>query len=102
MPPAAAIALARALLVAEGFLEVARGARSDSVYLRGPGTGGQVRVAGHARTPRRRRQYPEVVASLVITGPLSEAGVRARVAATLRDFRARRGRPGAGAGAPPG
>jgi hypothetical protein len=86
--PAEAIERAGALLAAAGFVEVARGARAGSLYLAGPG-GGQIRVASHRRTPRRRRQYPGVVTSLVIDGPVSEAGLRERVAAALRDYAGR-------------
>ncbi|WP_205821011.1 hypothetical protein [Methylobacterium nonmethylotrophicum] len=89
MTPAAAIAQARALLLAEGFVEVGQGTRGESFYFRLPGTDGQVRVANHARTPRQRLKHPEVAASLVVAGPLSEAALRVRLSATLRDFRAR-------------
>ncbi|WP_018262654.1 hypothetical protein [Methylobacterium sp. WSM2598] len=90
LTPRAARALAHGLLLAEGFETVARGARSGSLYLRAPGGPHQVRIADHARTPKRRRQYPDVVTSLVIAAPLSEAGVRARVAAALRAVAAAR------------
>jgi hypothetical protein len=91
--PAAAIARAHALLVAEGFVDVGQGTRGESFYFGLPGVEGQLRVDNHARTPKQRLKHPEVVASLVVTGPLSEAALAERLAATLRDFRARRGRP---------
>ncbi|MFH6782945.1 MULTISPECIES: hypothetical protein [Methylobacterium] len=93
MTPAAALARARALLLAEGFFEVGQGTRGESFYFRLPDAEGQVRVANHARTPKQRLKHPEVVASLVVTRPLSEAALRERLSATLRDFRARRGQP---------
>ena len=91
MTPAAAIDRARALLLAEGFLEIGQGTRGESFYFGLPGVEGQLRVANHARTPKQRLKHPEVVASLVVTGPLSEVALRERLGATLRDFRARRG-----------
>ncbi|GJD63884.1 hypothetical protein [Methylobacterium frigidaeris] len=91
MTPAAALARARMLLLAEGFFEVGQGTRGESFYFRLPGAAGQLRVANHARTPRQRLKHPEVVASLVVAGPLSEATLRERLSATLRDFRARQG-----------
>lgn len=93
MTPAAAIARARALLVAEGFVEVGQGTRGESFYFGLPGTAGQLRVANHGRTPKQRLKHPEVVASLVVGAPLSEAVLRERLTATLRDFRARQGAP---------
>lgn len=93
MTPAAAIDRVRALLLAEGFSEIGQGTRGESFYFGLPGAGGQLRVANHARTPKQRLKHPEVVASLVVTGPLSEAALRERVSATLRDFRRRQGRP---------
>lgn len=93
MTPAAAIARARALLLAEGFSEIGQGTRGESFYFGLPGAEGQVRVANHARTPKQRSKHPEVVASLVVTGPLSEMALRERLSATLRDFRARQRSP---------
>lgn len=93
MTPAAAIDRARALLLAEGFSEVGQGTRGESFYFGLPGAEGQVRVANHTRTPKQRLKHPEVVASLVVTGPLSEAALRERLSATLRDFRGRQERP---------
>ncbi|AWN52672.1 hypothetical protein DK412_14370 [Methylobacterium sp. 17Sr1-1] len=89
--PAAAIDRARALLLAEGFSEIGQGTRGESFYFGLPGAEGQVRVANHARTPKQRLKHPEVVASLVVTGPLSEVTLQERLRATLRDFRARQG-----------
>ncbi|MGX7703783.1 hypothetical protein [Methylobacterium sp. Gmos1] len=91
MTPAAAIARARALLLADGFVEVGQGTRGESFYFVLPGTDGQLRVANHARTPKQRLKHPEVVASLVVTGPLSDEALRERLGATLRDFQARQG-----------
>ncbi|WP_246102129.1 hypothetical protein [Methylobacterium terricola] len=91
MTPAAAIARARALLVAEGFSEIGQGTRGESFYFGLPGAVGQLRVANHARTPKQRLKHPEVVASLVVSGPLSEAVLQERLTATLRDFRTRQG-----------
>ncbi len=91
MTPAAALARVRALLLAEGFFEVGRGTRGESFYFGLPGSAGQLRVANHARTPRQRLKHPEVVASLVVAGPLSETALRERLGATLRDFRVRQG-----------
>ncbi|BCM85506.1 hypothetical protein mvi_39670 [Methylobacterium indicum] len=91
MTPAAAIDRARALLVAEGFSEIGRGTRGESFYFGLLGAEGQLRVANHARTPKQRSKHPEVVASLVVTGPLSEVALRERLSATLRDFRMRQG-----------
>jgi hypothetical protein len=91
--PAAAIARARALLLDEGFLEIGQGTRGESFYFGLPGAEGQLRVANHARTPKQRLKHPEVLASLVLARPLSETALRERLDATLRDFRARRGRP---------
>ncbi|WP_244276538.1 hypothetical protein [Methylobacterium indicum] len=90
MTPAAAIDRARALLLAEGFSEIGQGTRGESFYFGLPGAAGQLRVANHARTPKQRMKHPEVVASLVVTAPLSEAALRERLSATLRDFRERR------------
>jgi hypothetical protein len=84
LTPRMARTLARDLLLAEGYALVAEGASSGSLYLRAPGTEREVRIADHARTPKRRQQYPNVVTSLVIADPLSEARVRERVAAALR------------------
>ncbi|MGY2053058.1 hypothetical protein [Methylobacterium sp. JK268] len=90
LTPRAARALAQALLLAEGFETVAVGARGGSLYLRAPDGPHQVRIADHARTPKRRRQYPQVVTSLVIAAPLSEAALRERVAGALRAVAAAR------------
>jgi hypothetical protein len=87
--PAAAIDRARALLLAEGFSEIARGTRGESFYFGLPGAEGRLRVANHARTPKQRLKHPEVTASLVVTGPLSEVALRERLRATLRDFQSR-------------
>ncbi|MEH3147999.1 MAG: hypothetical protein PGN34_22275 [Methylobacterium frigidaeris] len=89
LAPEAAIRRAGELLREAGFVEVARGARAGSLYLAGP-DGGQIRVASHRRTPKRRRQYPQVMTSVVIDGPVSEAVLRERIATALRDYAGRR------------
>ena len=89
LAPAAAIALARALLRQHGLDEVAQSTRGDSVYMRRPEGGGGIRVSTHRRTPKRRAQYPGVATSIVIDRPTSEAKLRTRVAAALRDAAAR-------------
>lgn len=88
MAPPAAIALACALLRRQGLEEVAQSTRGDSFYLRRPDGGGGIRVSTHRRTARRRRQHPGVATSIVIDRPTSEAKLRARVAAALRDAEA--------------
>lgn len=87
MAPPEAIALARALLRRHGLEDVAQSTRGDSFYLRPPegGGGGGIRVSTHRRTARRRRQHPGVATSIVIDRPTSEAKLRVRVAAALRD-----------------
>ncbi len=85
MAPPAAIARARALLRRHGLEDVAQSTRGDSFYLRMPEGGGGIRISTHRRTARRRRQYPGVATSIVIDRPTSEAKLRARVAAALRD-----------------
>lgn len=95
LTPTQARALACALLLAEGYTPVAEGARSGSLYLRAPGAAQQIRIADHARTPRRRQQYPQVVASLILASPLSEAMVRERVAGALRVVAAAQAAPAA-------
>lgn len=89
MPPLAprqALARASTLLTAHGFHEVARNERGDSLYLaRGDGPE-RLRLSNHARTPNQRRLHPEVMASLVIRAPKTEAQVAALVEAALRDF----------------
>lgn len=89
LPPLEALeALAHAsrLLEAQGFHETARNDRGDSRYLaRGEGPE-RLRLSNHARTPKQRRVHPEVMASLVIRAPKTEAQVAALVEAALRDF----------------
>ncbi|MFF8803350.1 MULTISPECIES: hypothetical protein [unclassified Methylobacterium] len=88
LAPARALALASRLLVEKGFCEVARNERGDSLYLaRGEGRE-RLRLSNHARTPKQRRVHPEVMASLVIRTPKTEAQVAAMVGAALRDFAA--------------
>lgn len=86
LPPREALALASHLLTAHGFRETARNERGDSLYLaRGEGPE-RLRLSNHARTPKQRRVHPEVMASLVIRAPKTEAQVAAMVEAALRDF----------------
>lgn len=88
LAPAAAITLARALLRRHGLEDVAQSTRGDSFYLRRPEGGGGIRVSTHRRTAKRRRQYPGIATSIVIDRPTSEAKLRTRVAAALRDAEA--------------
>ena len=86
LPPREALALASRLLTAHGFRETARNERGDSLYLaRGEGPE-RLRLSNHARTPKQRRVHPEVMASLVIRAPKTDAQVAAMVEAALRDF----------------
>lgn len=86
LPPLEALAHASRLLEAQGFRETARNERGDSRYLaRGEGPE-RLRLSNHARTPKQRRIHPEVMASLVIRAPKTEAQVAELVAAALRDF----------------
>ncbi|MEH3116472.1 MAG: hypothetical protein PGN25_02385 [Methylorubrum populi] len=86
LPPRQALARAGERLAAHGFREVARNGRGDSLYLaRGDGPE-RLRLSNHARTPKQRRLHPEVMASLVIRAPKTEAQVAAMVEAALRDF----------------
>ncbi|GAA0279106.1 hypothetical protein LNAOJCKE_1850 [Methylorubrum aminovorans] len=86
LPPPQALAHASRLLAVHGFRETARNTRGDSLYLaRGEGPE-RLRLSNHARTPKQRRVHPEVMASLVIRAPKTEAQVAALVEAALRDF----------------
>lgn len=89
LTPDAAIALARALLRQHGFHDIAESTRGDSFYLSRPEDGGGIRVSTHRRTTKRRRQYPGVATSIVIDRPTSEAKLRTRIAAALRDAEAK-------------
>nr|WP_301288755.1 MULTISPECIES: hypothetical protein [Methylorubrum] len=74
------------MLTAHGFRETARNERGDSLYLaRGEGPE-RLRLSNHARTSKQRRVHPEVMASLVIRAPKTDAQVAALVEAALRDF----------------
>lgn len=84
LPPAEGRALALRLLGAEGFVLVASAARGDSFYLQKGDADAMVRVSGHARTRKRRRQYPHPTLGILIDRPLSEAAIRARVAEAVR------------------
>ncbi|CAO4175859.1 hypothetical protein [Methylorubrum populi] len=88
LPPTQALARAGALLAGHGFRETARNERGDSLYYaRGDGPE-RLRLSNHARTPKQRRLHPEVMTSLVIRAPKTEAQVAAMVEAALRDFAA--------------
>lgn len=82
--PEAGRALAVRLLEEAGFAMRAQAARGDSFYLERPGSPVVIRVSGHARTQRRRRQYPHPTMGILIDRPLSEAAIRARVAEAVR------------------
>ncbi|GJD81308.1 hypothetical protein [Methylobacterium gregans] len=86
LPPPAALARAARLLTAHGFREVARNARGDSLYLARGDDPWRLRLSNHARTPKQRRGHPEVLASLVVREPKTEAQVAAMVEAALRDY----------------
>ena len=86
LAPKHALARAADLLIARGFHETARNERGDSLYL-GRGDGPErLRLSNHARTPKQRRLHTEVMASLVVRDPKTEAQVAALVEAALRDF----------------
>jgi hypothetical protein len=76
LTPEQAVALAASILRGRGLEDVARSADRESVYLRAPGSHLHLRISNHRRTPRRRRQYPEVVHSLVFRDAKSERQVR--------------------------
>lgn len=86
LPPLAALARAARLLAEHGFGEVARNDRGDSLYLAKGDDPWRLRLSNHARTPKQRRGHPEVLASLVVREPRTEAQVAAMVAAALRDY----------------
>lgn len=88
LAPPRALALASRLLAERGFREVARNERGDSLYLAQGDGPERLRLSNHARTPKQRRVHPEVMASLVIRAPRTEAQVAAMVEAALRDFAA--------------
>ena len=87
MSPREALAQAVHRLEAAGFTVAARNERGDSVYLARDGEPFSLRVSNHGRTPKQRRNHPEVLASLVIRESRTAAQVEAMVAASLRDFR---------------
>ena len=86
LPPPAALARAARLLAEHGFREIARNERGDSLYLAQGDTPWRLRLSNHARTPKQRRGHPEVLASLVVRAPRTEAQVAAMVEAALRDY----------------
>ncbi|MGV7033706.1 hypothetical protein [Methylobacterium symbioticum] len=86
LPPPQALARAAALLAGQGFRVVARNDRGDSLYLAEGDGPYRLRLSNHARTPKQRRGHPEVLASLVIRAPRTEAQLAALVEAALRDY----------------
>jgi len=96
LAPAAAIALAVRLLDEAGFPVSARNTRGDSVYCRSSADAPAIRVSNHARTPKQRRNHPDVATSLVFRDPKTPDQVAAMVEAALRTWRAVRGREGDG------
>ena len=90
--PAQAMARALERLSENGFVEVARNTRGDSVYLKPEGCDLALRVSNHARTPKQRRNHPDAVTSLVLREPKSTAQLDDLVAAALRNFSAERAR----------
>lgn len=86
LPPLRALAEAGRLLAGHGFREVARNDRGDSLYLARDDGPDRLRLSNHARTPKQRREHPEVVASLVIREPKTGAQVAALVEGALRNF----------------
>lgn len=92
LKPAEAMARALGLLAGQGFVEVARNTRGDSVYLKPEGCAFSLRVSNHARTPKQRRNHPDALTSLVLRQPRSAAQVDDLVAASIRNFAAERAR----------
>jgi hypothetical protein len=86
LPPLAALRLACRILREAGLEDVARSSGGDSVYLRKPGSTLRLRVSNHARTDRRRGQYPDVVHSLVFRDPKSARQVREMAEAALAAY----------------
>jgi hypothetical protein len=88
LKPADALAHAVTLLIARGFAEVARNTRGDSIYLKPEGCAFALRVSNHARTPKQRRNHPDVLTSLVIRGPKTTAQVQSLAEVASRNFAA--------------
>jgi hypothetical protein len=86
LTPEQAVHLAASILLGFGLEEVARSADRKSFYLRSPGACRHLRVSNHRRTPRRRRQYPEVVLSLVFREPKSDLQVRTMAQTALKAY----------------
>ena len=86
LSPSAAMALALRLLEERGFAVSARNTRGDSVYLRVADGAHALRVSNHARTPKQRRNHPDVATSLILREPKTPAQVEALVATAVRDF----------------
>lgn len=84
LAPAAAIAFAVRLLEVEGFAVSARNERGDSVYCRRGTDALAIRVSNHSRTPKQRRNHPDVATSLVIRTPKAPQQVAIMVAEALR------------------
>jgi hypothetical protein len=86
LTPVDAIARAVDLLVARGFVVVARNTRGDSVYLKPDACAFALRVSNHVRTPKQRRNHPDAITSLVLRDPTSEAALVESVVVALRNF----------------
>ncbi len=94
LAPTAALAFAVRLLAAEGFTLTARNERGDSFYLQRPGCPWHLRLSNHARTAKQRSRRTDILTSLVITVPRSEAQVAEHVREALRNFEAALNRQG--------
>lgn len=92
--PTAALALAARLFEAEGFTLTARNERGDSFYLQRPGCPWHLRLSNHARTAKQRRRRTDILTSLVISAPRSEAQVAEHVREAVRNFDAALNRRG--------
>lgn len=82
--PAEAIPLAVRLLEEAGFAVTARNERGDSVYCRRGTDTLTIRISNHSRTPKQRRNHPDVATSLVICTPKAPEQVAVMVAEALR------------------
>jgi hypothetical protein len=87
LSPERAVLRARDLLVRQGLREVARSSGNDSFYLRLGDTSQDLRISNHRRTPGRRRQYPNVIHSLIFDEPRSDRQVELATEEALRDYR---------------
>ena len=91
-PPSVALARATALLSRHGFATLARNERGDTLYLAPPDCPFRLRVSNHARSPGQRRRRSDVLTSLVLSGPRSEAQLARMVEQAVRDLAAARAR----------